>query len=243
MSSNYPKKMRGQVYQMLAYIWPDNRVGISPGGYQVVPLRHWSHLLHYVRLEAGVFRFPNGRNAEEQIEKFIQTCSDDEFETILGCIPRANIEGGGAEVTKELNEQLSQFEIPLKVENGKVTRLSMTRNPPGENYRPEDHVPDTIRETEKQLAHYYNWRRKSMEGSIQRDEMDAKIQELENNLRRLGGNVTGTSATTDHVQGIIAGFRAKRWLAALIVIVLIIIVIGNFTSALKNISDFVKGLF
>jgi hypothetical protein len=87
----------------------------------------------------------------------------------------------------------------------------MARNPPEENYRPEDPVPNTIQETERQLAHYYRRRRESMEGSIQRDAMDAKIRELENNLRRLGGHVGGLPP--DHVQGIIAGFRSKKWLA------------------------------
>src|SRR5207237_2325120 len=109
------------------------------------------------------------------------------------------------------------------------------------NYRPEDPVPDTVPETERQLAHYFRIRRNSMEGSTQRDEMDAKIRELENNLRMLGGRVP--SAAPDHVQGIIAGFRSKKCVAAVIVIALVIVFLGAFTSALKNISDFIKGLF
>ena len=116
----------------------------------------------------------------------------------------------------------------------------MTRTPPGANYRPEDPVPNTVPETERQLAHYYRHRQDSMEGSIQRDQMDAKIRELENNLRRLGGRVTGQP---DHVQGIISRFRSKKWLAPLIVIVVVIIALGTFTTALQNISDFFNWVF
>ncbi len=117
----------------------------------------------------------------------------------------------------------------------------MTRNPPGDNYRQEDPVPHTVEETERQLAHYYRRRRDSMEGSIQRDQMDAKIRELENNLRRLGGHVAGPQ--TDQVQAIISGFRSKKWLAVFIVVVLAIIVLGSFTSALQNIQTFFKSFF
>lgn len=80
-----------------------------------------------------------------------------------------------------------------------------------------------------------------MEGSIQRDQMDAKIRELENNLRRLGGHVAGPQ--TDQVQAIISGFRSKKWLAVFIVVVLAIIVLGSFTSALQNIQTFFKSFF
>src|SRR5437899_12416066 len=92
-----------------------------------------------------------------------------------------------------------------KIENGKIQRLTVARNPPGDNFRLEDPVSNTVGETEHQLAHYYRRRRDSMEGSVQRDQMDAKIRELENHLRRLGGHLAGTP--TDQVQAIISGFR------------------------------------
>ena len=52
MNGIYTKKMRGQIYNMLTVIWPDDRVGIAPGGFQSVSLRYWSVLLRQVQIHA-----------------------------------------------------------------------------------------------------------------------------------------------------------------------------------------------
>jgi hypothetical protein len=59
----------------------------------------------------------------------------------------------------------------------------------------------------------------------------------------LNRHTVGSPAAIDYVQQLLTGFKSHRLIAALIVIAAVIIGIGKFTDALRNISNFFQGLF
>lgn len=161
--------MRARLYHLLRDTFGEVTTVTGYGDWENT--EHWDDFKEILMKRLGLFDFSSGRHPQEQVKKFIEQTTDDEFDEVLIAIPMAAPHRGIEDQTSLANLEhyngiLDAIGIPVRIDGkfkyGKLIRLEKEEKEEEKDqaqdgspkHRLDAPAPKTLKEVRQELDYW-----------------------------------------------------------------------------------------